>query len=163
MSEAGIFVVLDETSAIVDKGVLTCVYDIHLVSEEGDMFGPMHRQVTVKVSGPQAYASAQSYAEKYFLRQIFKIPTGEQDADAHEKMMLPDVKPQVEALNDEESAKLRDEAIKDLKAIDHPDGFTKWKSVYGSDFKRSITKEHLQEVTKAYRDIEAKLKEEDNG
>lgn len=174
MADAGLFVILDEASVTTEKGFLTANYELYLVSEEGDSYGPMHRQVTVKASGPQSYASAQSYAEKYFLRQIFKIPTGEADADAHEKVILPDakpkqvyvapdVKPQVEPLDDEASAKLRDEAINALKEITHLDGFTTWKSKYGADFKRKITKDDLLEVTKTYREIETKLKEDYNG
>jgi hypothetical protein len=30
-----------------------------------------------------------SYAEKYFLRSLFKVPTGEEDADAHPQEGLP--------------------------------------------------------------------------
>jgi hypothetical protein len=37
--------------------------------------------VALPISGPQAYGAAQSYVEKQFLRQVFKIPTGDKDAD----------------------------------------------------------------------------------
>lgn len=163
MAEAGLFVVLDEASVMAEKGFLISNYEIYLISEEGDSYGPMRRQVTVKATGPQSYASAQSYAEKYFLRQLFKVPTGEADADAHEKVTLPDIKPQVERLNEDESAELRDAAISELDAVTHVEDLADWKNSYGSEFKRSVTKEHLQEVTKKYREVEAKLKEIDNG
>lgn len=163
MADAGIFVIVDETSASAEKGFLTANYDIYLASEEGDMYGPMRRQVTLKATGPQSYASAQSYAEKYFLRQIFKVPTGEADADGHEKVVLPDVKPQIKPLDENESKQLSDIAIADLRKIEALDGFTEWKKKYGSDFKRSITEEHLKEVTKVYREIETKIKEQNDG
>ena len=163
MAEAGVFVVIDEARIVVDKGFLSCDYEIYLVSEEGDTYGPMRRQVTVKASGPQAYASAQSYAEKYFLRQLFKIPTGEKDADAHEKTVLPDIKPQVEKLSDDESRQLMEAAILDLDHVGSREDLAEWRTSFGQDFKRSVTKEHLAEVTKKYREVESMLKEKENG
>ena len=108
IADAGLFIVVDEVMATVDKGMLTSNYEIFLVSEEGESYGPIRRQTTVKAAGPQSYASAQSFAEKYFLRQIFKIPTGEADADSEPKTTLPDIKPQVEKLSERESLALRE-------------------------------------------------------
>lgn len=54
-------------------------WDIYLVHEDGSVAGPFRRDVTVIASGPQSYASAESFANKYFLRSTFKIPTGDQD------------------------------------------------------------------------------------
>jgi hypothetical protein len=162
MAEAGIFVIIDEVSVVTDKGYLTANYELHLVSEEGDSYGPIHRQVTVKASGPQAYASAQSYAEKYFLRAIFKVPTGEKDADSHDKDILPDVKPQVKVLSDTESKNLMDKAVESLYEVTSNDELEAWKKANGS-IKRSLHKEHVQEVTKVYNQVEAALKEHVNG
>jgi len=163
MAEAGLFVIVDEVSVVGDKGFLTANYELFLVSEEGDSYGPIHRQVTVKASGPQSYASAQSYAEKYFLRQIFKVPTGEQDADAHEKVTLPDVQPQVKKLNDNASKELMDKAIDQLFEVTSEEALELWKQNNGPEVKRSLLKEHAQEVTKVYKQVEAKLKEVANG
>lgn len=163
MAEAGIFVVIDEARTAVDKGFLSCDYEIFLISEEGDSYGPMRRQVTVKASGPQAYASSQSYAEKYFLRQLFKIPTGEKDADAHETATLPDVKPQVEKMSKEESKALMESALSDLDLVGNMEDLAGWRVAYGQNFKRSVMSEHLAEVTKKYREVEAKIKERENG
>jgi len=159
MGEAGLFVIVDEVSVTSDKGFLTANYELFLVSEEGESYGPIHRQVTVKASGPQSYASAQSYAEKYFLRQIFKVPTGEQDADAHEKVTLPDVKPQVKKLNTTESANLMDKAVDALYQVTSHEELEAWKKANGSEVKRSLLDEHKDEVTKVFKEVEAKLKE----
>jgi len=163
IAEAGLFIIMDEVSAAVTGGMLTCNYDIYLVAEEGDSYGPIHRQVTVKAAGPQAYASCQSFAEKYFLRQMFKIPTGEKDADADEKITLPDVKPQIEPLDEEHSEWLRDRAIEGLKAVETKQDLNAWKTAQGSDLKRKLMKEHVLEISKVVKEIEAKLKEQENG
>jgi len=159
MAEAGLFVIVDEVSVVGDKGFLTANYELFLVSEEGDSYGPIHRQVTVKASGPQSYASAQSYAEKYFLRQIFKVPTGEQDVDAHEKVTLPDVQPQVKQLSAKDSEILKDDVINALYEVTTEEQLEEWKKANGSNVKRSMIKEHQNEVSKLFKEVEAKLKE----
>lgn len=103
MSDAGIFVVVDETSCDTARREttdnygktkvstwLTCHYDIFIYHESGASYGPVKREIQVAATGPQAYGSGISYAEKYFLRSLFKIPTGEQDADADPQDGLPD-------------------------------------------------------------------------
>jgi hypothetical protein len=168
IAEAGLFIVVDEVAATVDKGMLTSNYEIYLVSEEGDSYGPIRRQATVKAAGPQSYASAQSFAEKYFLRQIFKIPTGEADADSELKTTLPDikpldVKPQVEKLSERESLALKDDAIALLNKVETEEDLAGWKAAQGTELKRKLHEEHTKEVTKRFREIEAKLKEQNNG
>lgn len=65
-------------------------WDIFLIHESGDVYGPVRRDVTVVASGPQAYASAESFITKYFLRSTFKIPTGDKDdADLQEATPIP--------------------------------------------------------------------------
>jgi hypothetical protein len=49
--------------------------------ESGAVSAPMRRSLAMPITGPQTYGAAQSYVEKQFLRQVFKIPTGEKDAD----------------------------------------------------------------------------------
>jgi hypothetical protein len=62
------------------KGVwMTAEYDFVLYHESGVMSEPIGRTITVQATGAQSYASAQSYAEKYFLRNLFKVPTGDRD------------------------------------------------------------------------------------
>lgn len=40
------------------------------------------RTLMIQVLGPQTFMAAQSYAEKSYLRSLFKIPTGDMDLDA---------------------------------------------------------------------------------
>jgi len=43
------------------------------------------RTLFIQITGPQTFQAAQSYAEKSYLRSLFKIPTGDMDLDS-----LPD-------------------------------------------------------------------------
>ncbi len=40
------------------------------------------RTLYIQVTGPQTFQAAQSYAEKAYLRSLFKIPTGDMDLDS---------------------------------------------------------------------------------
>lgn len=40
------------------------------------------RSLYIQVTGPQTFQAAQSYAEKSYLRSLFKIPTGDMDLDS---------------------------------------------------------------------------------
>lgn len=40
------------------------------------------RTLYIQVTGPQTFQAAQSYAEKAYLRALFKIPTGDMDLDS---------------------------------------------------------------------------------
>ena len=65
-------------------------YDIYLYHASGSFYGPVKRSTQVIASGPQSYASAMSFVEKYFLRSLFKIPTGELDeGDSTKESGLP--------------------------------------------------------------------------
>ena len=156
MSEAGIFTILDEVGTVVDKGVLTCNYQIFIVSEEGEMYGPIHREVTVKASGPQAYASAASFAEKYFLRAIFKVPTGEKiDADMQDKTTLPDSKtakanPQVEVLSPELSSRLADELIAGLHSCQSALDLKDWEKQNSGERARKLVASDYDRVNAEY-------------
>ena len=104
MAEAGLFTIVDEVSCAVEKREtqsdqgqikasiwLTAQYDLTLFHESGAGYGPIHRAITVAATGPQAFGSGMSYVEKYFLRSLFKIPTGEEDADAESQDGVPAV------------------------------------------------------------------------
>jgi hypothetical protein len=60
---------------------------------DGAEYGPLRRTAMVRASmGSQALGAAQSYAEKQFLRSLFKIATGEGasiDSDSHPQSNLP--------------------------------------------------------------------------
>lgn len=40
------------------------------------------RTLMLQITGPQTFMAAQSYAEKAFLRSLFKLPTGDMDLDS---------------------------------------------------------------------------------
>lgn len=40
------------------------------------------RSLYIQITGPQTHQAAQSYAEKAFLRSLFKLPTGDMDLDS---------------------------------------------------------------------------------
>jgi hypothetical protein len=98
MAEAGLFLIGYEvsTEVVVRQGKwgptnwLSCVFDFVLYHESGVDFGPITRTIQVVASGPQAYASAQSYLEKYLLRNLFKIATYDPETvEEHGKDGLP--------------------------------------------------------------------------
>ncbi len=104
MATNGLFTIVDEVSCAVEKREtqsdqgqikasvwLTAQYDLTLFHESGAQYGPIHRAITVAATGPQAFGSGMSYVEKYFLRSLFKIPTGEEDADAEQQEGVPAV------------------------------------------------------------------------
>ena len=87
MAEAGLALLIDETVTDVrgnDKTGnpwLFAQYDLTFMHENGALSHPLHRSIALPISGPQAFGAAQSYIEKQFLRQVFKVPTGDKDAD----------------------------------------------------------------------------------
>lgn len=99
MADAGIFTIAHVARSEISESQnkkgepvshLNLEFDMYLVHESGDMYGPVRREVTVQASGPQAYASAESFVTKYFVRNVFKIPTGDKDdADLHTQEDLP--------------------------------------------------------------------------
>jgi hypothetical protein len=103
MASHGLIDVVDETSTVVevresanDRGEikrsawLLATYDIWLHHVSGASFGPLHRAIQVSATGAQSFASAQSFVEKYFLRNLFKVPTGDIDeVDDSDKGDLP--------------------------------------------------------------------------
>jgi hypothetical protein len=86
MAEAGLALLIDETGSDVKEGSsgkpwLFAQYSLSFLHETGVVSDPLRRSLALPISGPQAYGAAQSYVEKQFLRQVFKIPIGEKDAD----------------------------------------------------------------------------------
>ena len=103
MADAGIFVLTDEVDTEIERREgtddqgrpritvwLTTKYEISIYHENGAEWGPICREMMVAATGPQAYGAGQSYVEKYFLRGLFKVPTGDADADGHPQAGLPE-------------------------------------------------------------------------
>ena len=87
MADAGLALLIDETSTEVRGNEKTgspwlfASYACRFIHESGAVSPPMRRGIALPISGPQAFGAAQSYIEKQLLRQVFKVPTGERDAD----------------------------------------------------------------------------------
>jgi hypothetical protein len=54
-----------------------------LATEEATWQDPRSRRsLYIQITGPQTFMAAQSFAEKTYLRSLFKLPTGDMDLDA---------------------------------------------------------------------------------
>jgi hypothetical protein len=114
MAANGIFDLILEQSLNVEKKTsvdnygkektsnwLIGVYHIWIYHDSGVSYGPIRREMQVVASGPQAYGSAPSYLEKYFLRSLFKVPTGDVDADSHPQEGIPATREPVRDINED--------------------------------------------------------------
>lgn len=86
MAEAGLVLLIDDAGSEVKEGKsgnpwLFIQYNLAFMHESGAMSAPLRRSCALPISGPQAFGSAQSFTEKYFLRQVFKVSTGDKDGD----------------------------------------------------------------------------------
>lgn len=62
---------------------LRVVYSFVLATSSDTWTDPRARRtLLVQVTGPQTFQAAQSFAEKAYLRSLFKIPSGDMDLDA---------------------------------------------------------------------------------
>ena len=89
--EVSIREIADDKGTVKKSAWLNAVFDFWLFHESGVSYGPITRHIQVQATGAQSYASAQSYAEKYFLRNLFKVPTGDvmDEVDASQQVGLP--------------------------------------------------------------------------
>lgn len=96
MGEVGLVILLTELSSEVvridttDKDGkpkitqwLKVKYQFWLATDKDTWTHPTNvRTLFIQVTGPQTFQAAQSFAEKSYLRSLFKIPTGDLDLDA---------------------------------------------------------------------------------
>jgi hypothetical protein len=62
---------------------LRVVYRFVLATPEDTWTDPnLKRSLFIQVTGPQTHQAAQSFAEKSFLRSLFKLPSGDMDLDS---------------------------------------------------------------------------------
>lgn len=73
------------------------------------------RTLFIQVTGPQTFQAAQSYAEKAYLRALFKIPTGDMDLDS---VAQGDTEEDQSALNGKAKRKSSYGAKKDGATVD---------------------------------------------
>jgi hypothetical protein len=126
------------------------------------MYGPIRRNQQVSATGPQSYGASEAYVEKYFLRNLFKIPTGELDADAEPQEGLPpkrtppkppksEITHIVETADIEWSRTKRDALIKIMEMAQDPIELERW-GVDHKDEIRKLLPDDKDMVTAAYVD-----------
>jgi hypothetical protein len=162
LADAGLILMMNERSAESDGKWLNVSFDFYIYHKSGKQYGPVTRSQAVMANGPQAYAAAQSFAEKYFMRQLFKIPTGEEDADGDsqsDKPMIPrKAKPAtVQLMAVADSARERDTLLASLSLCTSKDAMLEWAD------KTEKLREQMHEADKqvlrdAFKDQQAALK-----
>ncbi len=90
----------------------------------------MRETLFIRINGPQTFSGAKSYAQKSFLRHLFKIATGEPDLDAlprdddapkgNSKAPPKKADKPVATLSPEQSAKLRGEILSHIATLKAP-------------------------------------------
>ena len=178
MSEAGIFVLIDEKESeiamresvdsygkVKSSAWLAIDYDVSLFHESGAVYGPIRRSIQVLASGPQAYASGVSFVEKYFLRSLFKIPTGDQDdVDASAPEPLPAKsrkapEPRPELLDMKSSGIARDDMLESLaEAAGTRESLLRW-AQENSATKARLMPADAQVIADAFSKAQAALKQ----
>jgi len=154
---AGITMVCDEISAEVQDKYLKCHYEIYIYHSSGASYGPVNRRIMVSANGPQAFGIAASYVQKYFLRDLLQIPTGEKEADQEPEVDLPDAN-KVEV----DISKLYSEMEEDLKACENMQEIEDWVELYRPQ-KPLLRKAQKVSITKLYNETKDKFKEQVNG
>ena len=98
-SEASSFEAVDRDGKTKLRRQVTLTFNFMLIAEDGTSWCNPNdkRSVTVEATGAQAYGAAQSYVLKQYERALFQIPTGDADADAHDKMQAATVVAKVQA------------------------------------------------------------------
>ena len=160
MAKFGLIIVADEVSCEVREKSLHCEYAFWIYHETGAEYGPIKRTVQVSASGAQAYGSAASYAQKYFIRDLFQIPTGEQDADNDQKHPLPE-SPVVKAEASEGLMLAMEESLEKCKTLMELEA---WRDDNVKEKQKLILTDQVK-ITKRFKEIQAhvKLMEANNG
>jgi len=154
---AGISMVCDEVSAEVQDKYLKCHYEIYLYHSSGASYGPVNRRIMVSANGPQAFGIAASYVQKYFLRDLLQIPTGEKEADQEPEVDLPS-----ENKKEIDIGKLYADMEEDLNACETLQELEDWVDLYKPQ-KPLLRKAQQVLITKLYNETKDKFKETVNG
>lgn len=113
-----------------------------LATEEGTWADPgARRTLYIQVTGAQTFQAAQSYAEKSFLRSLFKLPTGDMDLDG---MPQSDTEEGHVALNGGGKRKSSSASKKD--------GTDKTFNTIRGEIANALNPDHLRHVREAYAD-----------
>ena len=98
------------------------------------------RTLYIQVTGPQTFQAAQSYAEKAYLRSLFKLPTGDMDLDS---MPQGDTEEDQVALNG--SGKKRKSSAEGKR-----DGSVKTFNEIRASIAQALNVEHLRHIRTTY-------------
>lgn len=99
------------------------------------------RTLYIQVTGPQTWQAAQSYAEKSYLRSLFKLPTGDMDLDA-----MP------QADNEDDQVALTSRQPRKSSAEGKRDGSVKRFNEIRADISSALNSEHLQHIRTVHND-----------
>lgn len=99
------------------------------------------RSLFIQITGPQTHQAAQSYAEKAFLRSLFKIPTGDHDLDAM---------PQAETEEDQIALAGGNGSKRKSSAEGKRDGSVKIFNQIRADIQSALNREHLIHLRETY-------------
>lgn len=146
----------------VDSLFVHYAYDFYLAHLEcEEIFGPIRRTVDLRFVGPQTSGQAQSYCEKMFMRSLFKVATGELDADQQEQGDFTKKSPVAEGNHrsgSKEVNKLVDDAIGYIDACEDMEGL---KTVYANQYRLCIAsgahKDQLDLIYTQFKNTEARL------
>lgn len=104
------------------------------------------RSLFIQVTGPQTHQAAQSYAEKAFLRSLFKMPTGDMDLDSM---------PQAESEDDQIA--LSQPRKRKSSSGAKKDGTTEAFNGIRSDIASALNPDHLRHIREVHADTWAEL------
>jgi hypothetical protein len=193
MAEAGLVTILFERSTEVIKRMsssdnggtkestfLKVVFDIFLYHTSGEEFGPIQRETQVTAGAAQSFAAAESFVQKYFLRSLFKVPTG--DTDPEEIVSAPQRRderqdapqaaprgrqtvssgkreeaPREPSLTDDASATLLASLMATLKVCESREAIVKW-SAANSNEKGKLSGADQAKLKTAFGDQQAAVK-----
>ena len=115
---------------------LRASYGFVLATEDATWTHPdAKRSLFIQITGPQSHQAAQSYAEKAFLRSLFKLPTGDMDLDSM---------PQSET--EEGQMSLNAPGKRKSSSASKKDGTDKVFNQIRSDIQSAVSRDHLMHL-----------------
>lgn len=113
-----------------------------LATEQATWQDPRSRRsLFIQITGPQSFMAAQSFAEKTYLRSLFKLPTGDHDLDGM---------PQGETEEDQIALNGTNGKKRKSSAEGKRDGSVKLFNEIRGNIQKATSREHLQQVRTLY-------------
>lgn len=108
--------------------------------------------------GAQTFQAAQSYAEKAFLKSLFKLSTGEPDTETvMQATQEAPKKAKAAKLGQADSKRMMDSLIKSVGAVDTQQALAHWVEDHAGTI-AGMLEEHAAEVRRAYADRQGEIK-----